>query len=772
MALFEQRLIGDWKFRRCDESQGEAWQEVFLPHSPFVADLDGQDHWHGRCEYERIIRVENPCPKYRYVLRFEAAMHTAVVLIDGKEAGRHEGGYLPFEIDVTRWVRDGLEHAVLVSLENGDNADIPPGKPFEALDFCYYGGLYRPVSLKAYPSVHFTDPVVEGAVASGGVFVRTVAIDGRGAELAITAHVRSEAAGVGRFGLRYRILDTDGKVVFTGEREAFDFDREASCDWSWMLRLEGVRLWSLELPHLYRIELELVDACGEIVDTLSERFGVRRIEISRSAGLVLNGERIRPRGANRHQDYPRVGYALSDAAQYRDAKRIKEAGFDYVRLSHYPQSPAFLDACDELGILVMNCIPGWQFIGGDAFREACYRNARELIRRDRNHPSVILWELSLNETEMDEVFMDTMMRIGHEEYPGDQMYVCGWMDRFDVFIHSRQHGKIHSWENGDKALVVAEYGDWEFYASNEGFDQKTGAGLLADWSNSRAFRGAGERRLRQQARNHIIALSDTMSSPAVCDGLWSMYDYPRGYHPTRAACGVMDIHRLPKYSYFFYKSQRRPDEGGANWSGGAMVYVASRWTSNSYLDVMVFSNCERVELRLNGALIGDALPSRTSVSQHLAFPPFVFEIEQFNPGRLDAVGFIGGEAVATHWVATAGEPVSIMLSVDDDGVDGAVEEGDVLIAHARIMDGNGVLCKRSSLEICFETEGEVELVGPAVVAAESGVASVVLRRRPGCERFSLGATCVELGDDRCLYELKPCEPATNDFRASEEAVEA
>ncbi len=731
----------------------EEWRTVCLPHTPFVADLDGQDHWQGLCAYRRRVRIEVPPPNCLFKLHFGAAMHSAKVFIDDTLLGEHDGGYLPFELDATEWLRDGQEHELRVELDNRENADVPPGKPYQDLDFCYYGGLYRHVELRTYPEVHITDPVAAREPGSGGIFVRTDKADAAEARLALSAHIRNASDRDRLLRLRYRILSRNGPPVASGISDQVALERGAAATVPFTVVVAHPQLWSLAHPNLHYAEITVVEADGAVLDCVRERFGIRRLSISRSGGIALNGERTRPLGVNRHQDYPLVGYALSDAAQYRDAKRIKESGFDYVRLSHYPQSPAFLDACDELGILVMNCIPGWQFLGGEAFRQACYQNARDLVRRDRNHPCVILWELSLNETEMDQDFMDTLMRIGHEEYPGDQMHVCGWMDHFDVFIHSRQHGQIHSWKNGDKALVVAEYGDWEFYAANEGFDQKTGAGLLDDWSNSRAFRGAGEHRLRQQALNHIVALTDTLSSPAVCDGLWSMYDYPRGYHPTRAACGAMDFYRLPKYSYFFYRSQRPPSEGGPGWSGGPMVYVASRWFGNSHLDALVFSNCERVELRLNGAPVGDPSPLQAA-NARLPFPPLVFELKQFEPGRLEATGFLGGEAVARHWVATPGSPATLTLSIDDDGCAESLAALDVLFAHARIVDELGVLCKDSSLEIRFELEaGDAELVGPVRIAAESGVASIVVRRLPGCRSFTLRAWSERLGSAHQTYRV-------------------
>jgi beta-galactosidase len=188
---------------------------------------------------------------------------------------------------------------------------------------------------------------------------------------------------------------------------------------------------------------------------------------------------------------------------------------------------------------------------------------------------------------------------------------------------------------------VAEYGDWEFFAANQGFDQKTGAGLLAASGNGRKFRGDGERGLRQQTANHMIALNDTLASPAVLDGQWAMFDYARGYDPMRAACGVMDIFRLPKFSHYFYRSQRDPREGDAGWTGGPMVFIASHWLPGSDLRVAVFTNCETVELRLNGERVNRVDHQNDPDIRHLPHPPRFFEVPHFVPGVIEATGFIG-----------------------------------------------------------------------------------------------------------------------------------
>ncbi|MFT3782641.1 MAG: glycoside hydrolase family 2 TIM barrel-domain containing protein [Nibricoccus sp.] len=734
-----QKLDRCWNFRRLTGSgAADAPAVVDLPHSAVTVDIDGHGHWFGECEYRKRVCVPTAPAGSRIALYIAAAMHTAVVAVDGRPVGRHIGGYLPFEVDLTAHLNDGVEHELSITIDNRDNADIPPGKSFADLDFCWYGGLYRDVELRVYAPIHITDAVAAGEVAGGGVLVRTLSASDAEAMVSIKAHVRNGSRAETNLAVVVELL-LSGKAVATNRASLGKVGAGVAVHGEVELTVVHPRLWSPTNPKLYSARVFVCDDSGQVLDERVERFGIRRIAFSRSGGFVINGRRVRLRGTNRHQEYPYLGYALPRAAQVRDAVRIKEAGFDYVRLSHYPQAPDFLNACDELGIVVMNAIPGWQFIGGEKFRENCYQHARDLIRRDRNHPCVVLWELSLNETDMPEEFMARLHAIGHEEMPGDQMFTCGWMDRYDVYIHSRQHGEMHRWRNGDKALVIAEYGDWEFYAANHGFDQKTGAGLHAAWSNSRQFRSSGERGLRQQATNHIIALNDTLSSPAVLDGQWTVFDYVRGYHPVRAGTGIMDVFRLPKYSYYFYRSQRSPEERGENWKGGPMVFIASEWTASSSLRVLVFSNCDEVELRLNGKSCGRQKPAKAISTQYLPHPPFVFDLSHYVPGKLEALGFFQGKPAATHAVGTFGAAVQLELSIETLEVAAPSHESDLLFAHAQWLDLSGFVCSDEDAEVRFSLEGDGRIVGPDRVVAEAGIASVLIQVPADARAFTLFA---------------------------------
>jgi len=736
-------LLGDTAGAHTSSFDDGAWSSATLPHTARIESLvtgppgSATYQWQGICWYRKRFMVDAASAGRTVLLQFDGAMNVADVWLNGEHLGRHLGGWLPFGFDVSNVVVPGAENLLAVRLDNRDNAVTGP-KPLSQLDFNMYHGLYRHVRLLIKDPLHITDPILAEKPASGGVFVTYPDISTEAATVRVQVHVRNDHREARECRVRAQLRDASRRIVAEALSELIHLNSGHAHEVIEHLRVVAPHLWNPKQPHLYVLDTEIL-VNGTVVDRETTRIGIRRITIS-PAGFEINGERIFLRGTNRHQEYPYVGYALSDAAQYRDARKIKEAGFDYIRLSHYAHAPAFMDACDELGLVVMNCIPGWQYFNADdpAFTELQYDNCRRLLRRDRNHPCVILWEVSLNETAMPDDFIRTTHAIAHEEYPGDQCYTCGWTDGYDVFIQARQHGGCR--EVTDRACVVSEYGDWEYYAQNAGLHQEAWADLAPDQANSRQLRWHGERALLQQATNFQEAHNDNRKTIAFADGLWVMFDYNRGYAPDIESSGCMDLFRLPKFSHAFFQSQRPPHEVLRHAASGPMVFIASYWTPQSSPDVRVFSNCEEVALSINRELVARRRPDANRLSTHLAHPPFTFALGQFQPGTLEAIGYIGGREAARHEVRTPGTVERLDLWLDEGGRPFAVDGKDVALLHAELRDARGTVNPDAWENVFFGVTGEARLVGANPFSSEAGIATALVEteaRRPASAVYAL-----------------------------------
>jgi len=725
----------DWQFILSADSTSVfredktlAWEQVKLPHTPRLEPLIVNDQWQGVCWYQKdfvlpaLVKTQH-FASLQYTLRFEGAMNVADVWVNGVHKTRHLGGYLPFVVDFTDVARIGDTNRVIVRLDNTDNPITGP-KPLKDLDFNMYGGLYRDVFLVIENPVHITDPIQDNTP-DAGIFVTYPEVSAEKAVIRVETHIRNTGAGDEKIEIRHRVIH-DGVVVATSV-ETQNIASLQVATTTGTINLQSPKLWSPSAPNLYSLVTE-VYTDGQLSDTDTTRIGIRRFEITKDR-FAINGEEMYLRGVNRHQEYPFIGYALSNEAQYRDARKIKDAGFDYVRLSHYPHSPAFMDACDELGLLVLDAIPGWQYFNPDpAFQDQAIQTCRDMIRRDRNHPCVLAWEVSLNESWMPEDFIDRATAVAHEEHPGDQCFTAGWQKYgYDIYLQARQH-RIEHYEDPAKPYIVSEYGDWEYYALNAGFAQNQWKDLLDEERTSRQLLGTGEKRLLQQATNIQEAHNDNFNTPAFADGYWVMYDYNRGYSPDLEASGIMSIFRVPKFSYYFFQSQRDPDEVSPDYASGPMVKIASYWDEKSSPDVRVFSNCEEVELLLNGDAISRQKPDTGRICDNLAHPPFTFRLDGFIQGTLVAKGYIGGEIVISDTVTTPGTPSALKLVIDESGRPPRAGVNDVIFVHAIIVDEYGNKVPVNDTEVKFSITGDAVVLNPERFAlSEAGVATVLIK---------------------------------------------
>lgn len=723
----------DWRFiRKSKPADTDLWEKVTIPHTTNIEPLVVNDQWQGISWYKKTF-YWHLSGNQKVMLRFEGVMQEAELWLNNKYLASHKGGYLPFLVDLSDKIISG-NNELMIKVINTDNPTIPPGKPLKDLDFNYYGGIYRDVSLITTQQIYITNAVHANKQASGGLLVRFDDITKNSAHTNIGVHVKNESDKRSKIHFTASLRAPNGESI-SGISNMKRIEPGSDISLTAMVEIIDPELWSPNSPALYNLAINLY-ADDELIDNVTEKVGIRKHEL-RADGFYLNDEKIFLKGTNRHQEYPYVGYAISDNAHFRDAIKIKNAGFDMVRLSHYPQDEAFLDACDELGLIVMNAIPGWQYFHEGEFVENSYQDVKNMIRRDRNHPSVIFWEVSLNESGMTDDYMVNANKILKQELPFDDTYSAGWIDHpaFDLYIPARQHSKAPDYwskynKNGRK-ILIAEYGDWEYYAQNAGFNQTAFEGLKEDERTSRQLREYGEKRLLQQALNfQEAANSNRMGSNTIGHANWLMFDYNRGYSNDLEASGISDIFRIPKFSYYFFKSQRKPDEISLDprIETGPMVKLATYWTAESSSKVKVFSNCDEVALYLNDKLISRQKCTRNMYSTHLAKPPFEFKVGKFTPGTLRANGYINNKLVAIESVSTPGISAKLDLLYDVGGVAIDEDQPDLVFLYAAVKDKDGTTTATDSSMIDFKLiSGNAELIGENPIRAKAGIASILLK---------------------------------------------
>ena len=717
VAHAEERINNDWYFRIANDSSADysaekldcsSWQKVQLPHTPQMVDFYTSHQWQGICWYRRTIEVKS-LRKEQLWLNIEGAMNIADVWVNGIHCTHHLGGFLPVVVDLTKHLHKG-KNTIAVRLDNNDSKITGP-RPLKKLDFLWYGGLYRNVSLIRKSEVAITNPFIDTTPAEGGVFVTYDKVCKNFAEVNISTSVENDGKKNRGIEVVNRLLD--GEKVVGESRTTKALAGGSRTTVRAKIEVKNPRLWSPQSPSLYTLQTS-IEINGKVVDSECRKIGIRSIEI-RDKELFVNGEKMFLRGVNRHQCHPYIGYALTDNAQVRDAVRIKEAGFDFVRLSHYPQSPAFLRACDSLGIFVLNCIYGWQYFNKKEpkFREFCYQQTRDMVRRDRNHPSILAWEASLNETKQPADFIAENHRLVHEEYPAPYCYSAGWQRGYDIYVESRQFRIFNYIKGHDVPLIVSEYGDWEYYAHDGGLTQYVRGWRQKPELTSRQLREHGERRMVQQVENLATAHTDNHTSvKAMGDGYWVMFDYNRGYIEEVEASGIMSIDRLPKYAYYYYRSLRK--------EGKPMVYIASYLDNNSPTEKAIISNCEVVKLysdeREVATLHFDTYAKPLHTLQKVALP---------NCRSLLAIGYRNGKEVARHRVIAPEAPSKITIEPSECGV--KLGKEDQIFVYVRLQDKNNTTIPTTGGEVRLTVEGDAVIEGKAVAPLRAGVASFIIR---------------------------------------------
>ncbi len=728
-----------WRFFKGNIAGAEAidfddqsWSIVSLPHGIeyIPAEASGGINYQGVTWYRKHFAPTNEMKNKKLFLHFEGIMGKSDIYINGKLAKTQYGGYLPAIVDVTDLVKWDNDNVIAVCTDNSDNPSYPPGKAQDVLDFCYFGGIYRDCWLIAHNNLYITDPNYVYHVAGGGLFVAYDNVSQTSADILLQTQVMNDTDKKFSGYVQYDLLNTNG-IKVASSKNNIQVSKGKTLTSKNKIILQQPQLWSPESPTLYNLVVKICDNKGNIIDGYRRRIGIRSIEFKGEKGFWLNGKPYDGpiMGANRHQDFALVGNAVPNNTHWRDAKKLRDAGLKVIRNAHYPQDPAFMDACDELGLFVIVNTPGWQFWNDEPqFAEFVYSDIKNMIRRDRNHPSVWMWEPILNETWYPEDFAKNTRDIVDREYPYNYCY-----SGCDSEAKGHEHFQIlfcHPM-TGDSEWAAKNIDPKITYFTREWGDN------VDNWNShnspSRVARNWGEQPMLIQAKHYAKPYykytcynSFYETSPQHIGGcLWHSFDHQRGYHPDPFYGGIMDAYRQPKYAYQMFKAQRSTQQDNQLFETGPMVFIAHEMTPFSDKNVMVFSNCDEVRLTFNKE--GNTKThKRVNSPSSMPSPIMVFEnVYDFMLDKkltrskkqedvyLLAEGFIDGKCVATHKVYPARRPEKIVLWTDHENVTLKADGSDFIPVVAGIADKDGNIKRLNNYHIKFQIEGEGNIIGGA-----------------------------------------------------------
>lgn len=568
----------DYKKQYCQATYDDSqWEVVDLPHTNVLLSRHYFDE-HSFCfvsTYRKHLQIEL-ADDYSASVRFEGVASQAKVYGDGILLYTHKGGYLPFEVPLGR--KSSMLLAVVV-----DSTEDPGIPPFGgSIDYLTFGGIYREVSIILHQEQRILSLLVESQN---------------------PGEVRFKGRTASSEGLGYTARILDGKKVLCRFEDLLLHNDFASVCTS--LSLQS---WEPENPKLYTFELSLENG-----ESQSVRFGSRSACFAKD-GFYLNGKRRKLIGLNRHQSYPYVGYAMPQSGQREDAQRLKELGVDLVRTSHYPQHPSFLDACDELGLLVFEEIPGWQHLSGkEGWRQLCLDNVEGMIERDFNHPSIILWGVRINESGDDDELYARTNALAKKLDP------------------NRQTGGVRNFAKSSFLEDVYTYNDFSHDGTNAGLAKKdaicsVGNPYLVTEFCGHMFptkRYDAPTQRKEHALRHYRTLDAMFGSEGVSGAVgWCMNDYNThsNFGSGDQVCyhGVCDQGRAAKLAAYAYMSQK----------DSPPVMVLSSAPDNgdfpkaSIGPLLVATNCDSVRVFFQDEEVGTYYPDRKSFP-HLPHPPVV-----------------------------------------------------------------------------------------------------------------------------------------------------
>lgn len=751
--------------------------------------------------YRRHLLIPKNWQGKRILLTFEGAAHDSTVFCNGKKVGEHHCGYTAFTVDLTDNVLYGQDNLLCVRLDSRENLNVPPFG--YVIDYMTYGGIYRDVRLEVKEKVSLSD-----------IFVHT-AIDFRSSP--VTAQITSEIT----------LTESDENVTIrqyympkstAAAQESWRLlceqtvSTDVSCDKEFSLTatITAPLLWDTEEANLYILKTQLLYQDNTILDETETRFGIREA-VFKKDGFYLNGRKLRIRGLNRHQSFPYVGYAMPKSMQRLDADLLKkELGLNAVRTSHYPQSHYFLERCDELGLLVFTEFPGWQHIGDDAWKAQAVANAEDMIRQYRNHPSIILWGIRINESPDDDAFYEKTNAVAHKLDP------------------SRPTGGVRAMKKSHLLEDVYTYNDFLHDGEMPGCDPKKKVTsdmekpyLISEYNGhmypTKAF--DNEERRSEHAIRHANVLDAVAGQPDIAGSFgWCMFDYNthKDFGSGDRICyhGVMDMFRNPKLAANIYACEQEQTP---------VLEITSSMDIGEHPgcnrgNIYILSNADSVKMYKNDRFIKEYLPGM-SPYKHLKHGPILIDDfigdsfaqnERFRPKHAkeitDAMNLVargslnhipkrlyltalkllliyhidfaevtrlytkyigdwGGTATVYRFDAikdgkviksVTKEPVrEIRLEAEADHTILTEQHSyDVALVRIRAVDDHGNVLPFYQEPVRLITEGDISIIGPDTIALQGGMGGTYVKSLGRSGRGALLLQSLTAGEVRIPFQIK------------------
>ena len=690
--------------------------EVCLPHNAIELPFNYFDEKTYQREfiYEKIIIPNSTWDNKEVSVVFEAAMANTQVFLNNNKIISHTDGYSPFTARLTDELQKG-ENILKVKIDGSENPSIPPfgGR----IDYLTYAGIYRDVHLRV------TSPIL-----MQNIKIETPNILDEKKSLKVNVNLFNPKKLTLSGFLIAKLKDADGKILSTSK---FKITREEIC--FEIDKLENIKLWDIDNPVLYTLDIWVETPYG--IDNLSERFGFRSAEFTKD-GFFLNGNPLKIRGLNRHQSFPYVGYALGKSAQYKDAEILKyDLRINLVRTSHYPQSKHFLNRCDEIGLLVFEEIAGWQHIGDKEWQNKSIENVQNMIERDWNHPSIILWGVRINESPDNHEFYLRTNQMAH---------------RLDG---TRQTGGVRKFIEGEFIEDVFTMNDFilgeEELNGNRGRiplrSQRECTGLSYDVPymvtefNGHMFPTKSidnELRQNEHVLRHLQVLNaaygDSNNAGAIG---WCAFDYNthKDFGSGDRICyhGVMDMFREPKFASYVYSSQD-------NAKNGIVLEPVTVWARGErniqgVLPLIILTNCDYVEFQFNDSEERFSINPDFKNFSNLPHPPIIVDSEHFPENvfgtwgtdwpNVKINGFIDRKLVISRQFVA--DPVPTNLEIIPDLEEVSIGADVRVIIRALDQVGNKMRYLNETISV--NLSGPAIIFGPNSIPLRAGSAGFWIR---------------------------------------------